>query len=239
MKRMPLTAAVVSASLVFGAGCSSERSSNNRAVKPKITSTTPGPTNASNNADEEVSRFNSMNLQALTDYRNKVASRHMADVLMGWCIGWPTANQEIAVTINPGLTRIKRDGRDLLMILFGRNEPQNSKTVPAEVMMNGPTDYYLPDGKVAGDMNQALYFHKNLDPSISSNITRKLSTEPIRAKDGIWAYTDEQSGQPVIKTTVTEGPFSEARVREVCEQLQPGFSDNLVNPQNPPTDVTI
>lgn len=173
-----------------------------------------------------------LSLKGLLKYRVNFQS-HEASIAMGECVAWRSEEPgDITVTINPGLDFIKSGNNYVEGLVFSyyssESSGENSTTSPPQVaLMNGPYMDTLKRGKIGLTFGSLIdgstkVFAKGYEGSQPS-LLRHISDQPIQGEDGRWAYKDLATGEPVIKTAVTGGPFTHARILSICNQLEPGY----------------
>jgi hypothetical protein len=138
--------------------------------------------------------------------------------------GWPTGENKIAVTVNPGLASAEEGNEKVMIVTFSRPSSLNDPKSTDVIFMDGLSYTTFSDGSVESSFENGMFMAKNLN-GVSHNLDRKISSTTIAGPDGIWSYTDLESGLPIIKTKIADGPMSQTHVKAICNELQPGYDD--------------
>ena len=184
------------AGALFAAGCGREHSPKVKAVTtPEQEQTQPQDNAAS--SDPSIKALQ----ESMKIYRERVAKRHRAQVLLGSCVAWENSTG-ITVTLNPGILLTKTG--ELYYIFSAYDEHYQ----PPIIQMDGP--------QVVNAMTLA-FKPKN---HTTGGSDRKLSHNAVHDNNDQIYYEDQQSGEPVMNTALDRGPLTESNVAEICNDLR-------------------
>lgn len=193
------TATVIGGLLVSGCGGSAGKTTEEQATNP---------------GQELVS-------SSLNQYRDDVYYRRHARVVMDACASWQNVSGGITVVENPGVVTTHTTKGDYSYLVF--SIPDSDRKPPLLQQMNGPQVLADKEGRVfgGGPYNVSLNIDLEKSDSNYAYVTRhRLSQHPTRADNGQIYFEDAQSGVPLINSVVTEGPFNQERILQVCHALE-------------------
>lgn len=171
---------------------------------------------------------------SLRQYRDDVYFHRRARVAMNTCVAWSNVSGGITVVENPGVSvEPLTSPEDRSHAFFVFDYPDTDGKPPLLQQMNGPQTYVDDKNRVFGGGPSGTILSLELDKSKSyfAYVTeRALGRKPMHANNGQVYYSDKQTGEPVMNTVFTNGPFNSDHVNKVCDQLRQG---RAVNPPLP------
>lgn len=192
----PLVAAVA----LFAGGCGGDHQPTTAVQTAGIEQTQPAPTVTER--DPATQAY----LDSLNRFRRRILEKHKARILLSACVAWPNSVGGLTVTLNPGVATAEVARQKVDYYIFSVQD--ESAPLPAWPM-NGPS---LNDG-------QAMTLVFQPEEKIKGGLDRTLSKAAVH-QDGQVYYRDTQTGEPVIDTKLTSGPFTPKHVGEVCLSLK-------------------
>lgn len=159
--------------------------------------------------------------KSLIQYRDRVNFNKKARVVLNSCVAWGNVSGGITVTQNPGVDTARSGGDTHSYFVF--SYPDSDKKFPLLQQMNGPQARVTENGAVygGGPSGSLLTIDLKKQKGYLAHAThRKLSDKPTFANNGQIYFEDAQTGQPVMNTVITDGPFTDKRVNVVCDALR-------------------
>ncbi len=157
---------------------------------------------------------------SLNEYRDDVFYHRHARVALNACAGWQNVSGGITVVENPGVVTTQTAEGKYSYLVFSITD--SDKKPPHLQQMNGPQVLVDDKNRVfgGGPYNVNLSVDIGKAGSYYAHATeRALSQHLISAKNGQEYFEDAQTGAPVINSIITDGPFKDKRVWNICEKL--------------------
>jgi hypothetical protein len=159
--------------------------------------------------------------ESLNQYRDRVNFNKKAHVVLNTCVAWGNVSGGITVTQNPGVDTVRSGGDTYSYFVF--SYPDSDKKFPLLQQMNGPQAKVTENGAVYGGGPSGSLLTIDLEKQkgyLAHATNRKLSDKPTFANNDQIYFEDAQTGQPVMNTVITDGPFTDKRVNAVCDALR-------------------
>lgn len=170
--------------------------------------------------------------KSLNEYRDRVNFGKKARVVLNTCVAWGNVGGGMTVTQNPGIDTIRSPQETYSYFVWSYAD--NDKKFPRIQQMNGPQAKVVENGTVYGGGPSGSILHVDLEKLKSGYLAhatnRTLADKPTFADNGQAYHTDAETGVPVMNTAVTEGPFTDKNVTEVCSELEDGKFVERLNP---------
>lgn len=212
----PAAAAILS---LMASGCGDSQPSSPAKPKPTIETTPRQPQRPKPDlVAEAVGR-------SLTAFRERVATRHLASVLLRACVAWHNDHNGTTVVYEPGVASATTSDGDKVHYLL---DMQPDKDNPSRLLaVNGPASIKeAASGRETGNINRVFVF---AEPT-SRIRTVRLSGHTTHGSRIPSHYTVEGTRQPVMSTAFVPVGLAADQVGVVCGQLSAGEPIHIVFP---------